>query len=357
MPQFDKDAGSRTVFQYLKLFVALGFNVKFIGDNFHRHEPYTSTLEQLGIEVLYGPYYAKNWKTWIRDNADSIDYVFLNRPHIAPRYLDFIRENTNARIVYYGHDLVFLREKREYRLTGDEATKHSSEAWKTKELDLVRRSDVAYYPSCVEVEELRRIDPTLRVKAIPAYLFENVEVSEYDASSRRDIMFVGGFSHRPNVDAVKWLAEEILPSLVKLVPNIKVRVLGSNAPRELTALADEHLIMEGFVTDEQLENFYRNTRISLVPLRYGAGIKGKVIEALRYGTPVVTTSVGAEGIENAEQVMLIEDDGKKLAEKIARLYYDGEALAKMSFDGVAYIQKNFSPENAIEIIGKDFGLS
>ena len=105
------------------------------------------------------------------------------------------------------------------------------------------------------------------------------------------------------------------------------------------------------------KGFYRTSRIALVPLRYGAGIKGKVIEALRYGTPVVTTSVGSEGIADAESVMLVEDDAKTLAEKLARLYHDGEALAKMSRDGVAYIQNNFSPKNAIEIIGKDFGLS
>lgn len=357
VPQFDRDAGSRTVFQYLKLFVSLGFNVKFIGDNFYRHEPYTSALGQLGIEVLYGPDYAKNWKSWIKQNAKNIDYVFLNRPHIAPRYLDFIRENTDARIIYYGHDLAFLREMREYEITGDAAMKRSSEEWKPKELELMRKSDVAYYPSYVEVEEIGKIDPEIRVKAIPAYLFEGIEAPNYDADARRDIMFVGGFSHRPNVDAVKWLAEEVLPALLKHDPDVKIHILGSNAPNEVKALANEHLIMEGFVTDEQLEEFYRTSRISLVPLRYGAGIKGKVIESLRYGTPVVTTSVGAEGIVDAEEVMLVEDDGRVLAEKLARLYHDKEALARMSRDGVDYIQKNFSPQNAIEIIGDDFGLS
>ena len=310
----------------------------------------------MGIEVLYGPDYSKNWKSWIKDNADSIDYVFLNRPHIAPRYLDFIRENTKARIIYYGHDLAFLREMREYEITGDASMKRSSEDWQPKELDLMRRSDMAYYPSYVEVEEIGKIDPEIRVKAIPAYLFEDVSHEGYDFDARRDIMFIGGFSHRPNVDAVKWLAEEILPELTKLDPEIKIHILGSNAPKEVTSLASKHLIMEGFVTDEQLAEFYRTCRISFVPLRYGAGIKGKVIEALRYGIPVVTTSVGAEGIENAEGVMLVEDDAKTLAEKIAALYRDKDALTAMSVGGVEYIKKNFSPKNAIEIIGEDFGL-
>lgn len=356
VPHFDKDAGSRTVFQYLKLFVKAGFNVKFIGDNFYQHEPYTTVLQQMGIEVLYGPECANNWKQWIRDNAEHFDYVFLNRPHIAPKYLDFIRQNTKAKIMYYGHDLAFLREMREYEITGDASFRDSAIEWQPKELALMRSADMAYYPSYVEVDEIHNIDPDIKVKAIPAYLFEDVKWEGYDFDSRKDIMFIGGFGHRPNVDAVKWIANEILPELLKLLPDVKIHILGSNAPKEVLALANEHLIIEGFVTDEQLEWFYRNVRISLVPLRYGAGIKGKVVEAMRFGTPVVTTSTGAEGIPNADQAMVIEDDSKALAEKLAALYNDPEKLAAMSRNCISYIQGNYSPSNAISVIGPEFDL-
>lgn len=356
VPHFDKDAGSRTVFQYLKLFVNAGFNVKFIGDNFYQHEPYTTALQQMGIEVLYGPECANNWKQWIKDNAEHFDYVFLNRPHIAPKYLDFIRQNTKARIMYYGHDLAFLREMREFEITGDASFRDSAIEWQPKELALMRMADMAYYPSYVEVDEIHSIAPDIQVKAIPAYLFENVQWEGYDFNSRKDIMFIGGFGHRPNVDAVKWLANEILPELLKLLPDIKIHILGSNAPKEVLALANDHLIIEGFVTDEQLEWFYRNVRISLVPLRYGAGIKGKVVEAMRFGTPVVTTSTGAEGIPNAERAMVIEDDAKVLAEKLAALYTDSEKLTAMSQNCISYIQDNYSPSNAISVIGPEFDL-
>lgn len=356
VPQFDKDAGSRTVFQYLKLFANAGFNVKFIGDNFYQHEPYTTALQQMGIEVLYGPECANNWKQWIKDNAEHFDYVFLNRPHIAPKYLEFIRQNTNARIMYYGHDLAFLREMREYEITGDASFRDSAIEWKPKELALMRASDMAYYPSYVEVDEIHAIDPDIRVKAIPAYLFDNVQWEGYDFENRKDIMFIGGFGHRPNVDAVKWIAEEILPELLNYLPDVKIHILGSNAPKEVLALANEHLIIEGFVTDEQLEWFYRNCRISLVPLRYGAGIKGKVVEAMRFGTPVVTTTTGAEGIPNAEDAMLIEDDAHALAERLAKLYENEDALVAMSRNCIGYIQDNYSPRNAISVIGPEFDL-
>jgi glycosyltransferase involved in cell wall biosynthesis len=97
-------------------------------------------------------------------------------------------------------------------------------------------------------------------------------------------------------------------------------------------------------------------RISLVPLRYGAGIKGKVVEAMRFGTPVVTTSTGAEGIPDAEKAMLIEDDGKELARKLAELYNDAEKLVSMSENCIGYIQDNYSPSNAIRVIGPEFDL-
>jgi len=356
VPHFDKDAGSRTVYQYLKLFVNLGFNVKFIGDNFFRHEPYTTALQQMGIEVLYGPEAAQHWQDWILENAEHIDYVFLNRPHIAPKYLDFIRKNTKARIIYYGHDLAFLRGMREYEITGDKQFLEEAQTWQPRELELMRKSDMAYYPSYVEVDEIHKLDEAIGVKAIPAYLFEDVQWAGYDFASRKDIMFIGGFGHRPNVDAVKWVASDILPRLLEKLPDIKIHILGSNAPQDVLNLANEHLIIEGFVTDEQLAEFYQTSRLSLVPLRYGAGIKGKVIEAMRFGTPVVTTPTGAEGIPNAEDALAIEETAEALAERIVELYNDGEALTRMSRNSIDYIQKNYSPENAVAVIGPEFDL-
>lgn len=356
VPTFDQDAGSRTVFQYLKLFVSKGYNVKFIGDNFQRSEPYTTVLQQMGIEVLYGPEYAYGWQDWIRRNAPYIGYAFVNRPHIAPKYIDALREYTGARIIYYGHDLCFLREMRESELTGDEKLRQSALAWKEKELAVMSKADMAYYPSYVEVEEIHRIDPGIKVKAIPAYLFENVEWEGYDFDARRDIMFIGGFNHRPNVDAALWAAEEILPRLLERLPDVKIHVLGSHPPKEVLDLQNEHFIVECFVTDEQLQNFYRESRISLVPLRYGAGIKGKVIEAMRYGTPVVTTPIGAEGIADAGEVAAIQETAEGIAACIASLYSDASRLTEMSRRSIEYVKENFSNQNAVNVIAPEFDM-
>lgn len=356
VPHYDKDAGSRTVYQYLQLFVNQGFSVKFIGDNFFAHQPYTDTLQQMGVEVLYGPYYAKHWKDWLKENGKDIGYVFLNRPHISVKYIDAVREFTNARVIYYGHDLHFLREKREYELTGDAALLQSSADWEKKELDLILAADMAYYPSYVEEQAIHEIAPQAKVKAIPAYLFSDVEESEYHFDKRKDLMFIGGFGHRPNVDAVKWLANEIMPALVKKLPDIRVYILGSNPPEEVKQLATENLLIKGFVTDEELQEYYQNCRISIVPLRYGAGIKGKVIEAMRFGTPVMTTSVGAEGIKGAESILDIADETADFVEQLAALYQNEAELVRRSKASYQYIRDNFSFENAKKVIGPEFDL-
>ncbi len=356
VPQYDKDAGSRTVFQYLKMFVDKGYNVKFIGDNFYRHEPYTTTLQQMGIEVLYGPYYAQNWKKWIQKNSGYIQYVFLNRPHIAVKYIDFIRENTQAKIIYYGHDLHFLREMRKYELTRDEQTLAESKDWREKELSLMKQSDVVYYPSNVETAAIKKIDDQINAKAIVAYIYENVEPKEYHFDERKDIMFIGGFTHTPNVDAVLWFGREIMPGIIEKIPDMKWYVMGSNPPQAVIEMAGDNIIVKGFVSDEELEDHYSRCRMSVVPLRYGAGIKGKVVEAMRYGMPVVTTPVGAEGITGAEEILCIADDARTLADEIIDKYNNMQYLEQISAKSYEYIQSNFSQENAWDVVKDDFGM-
>ncbi len=357
VPTFDKDAGSKTVYQYIKLFVEHGFNVKLIGDNFYQAQPYSTIFQQMGVEVLYGIYYKNNWKKWIKDNCKYFDFFFLNRPHISLKYVDFIRENTSAKIMYYGHDLHFLREYREYELTGDILCKENFKVWKQKELSLMKKVDYVYYPSIVEKNAIKEIDKNINVKVIPAYIFDGIKYSGYETAKRKDLIFIGGFSHKPNLDGVFWFVGKIFPKVKKIISDIKIYILGSNVPEKLKNISDESIIVHGFVTDEQLNEFYSNCRISVVPLRYGAGIKGKVIEAMKNGVPVVTTSIGAEGIIGAENILSIEDDETKFADAIINLYNNYEKLEEISKKSFDYIVDNFSSKSVLQIIKEDFNIS
>jgi GT2 family glycosyltransferase len=353
VPQFDMDAGSVTNFQYLKLFINLGYNVKFISSNYFKHEPYTGILEQMGIEVLYGLYYANNWKRWIKTNGKYIDYAYLNRPYIAVKYINEIRKYTNAKIIYYGHDLHFLREQREYKIKKEKRFLRSSIKWKKKELELMKKADMSYYPSQIEVDEIKKENQFINVKAIPAYIYENKPKKERKFEKTKDIMFIGGFNHKPNVDGVLWYVNEIYPELKKIRPDIKTYIIGSNAPEEILELNTGNIIITGYVTGEQLVEYYTNCRLSVVPLRYGAGIKGKIIEAMYYQTPVITTTIGAEGIKEAENCLFIKDDPLDFAEEILRVYDNFDLLSEVSVKEIDIVNKTFTMSAAKNIILDD----
>ena len=354
VPQFDKDAGSKTTFQYLKMFVMKGYSVKFIGDNFYQDEPYTSVLQQMGIEVLYGPWYAEHWKEWILENKNYIDFAYLNRPHITIKYIDFLKENTNIKCIYYGHDLHFLRLRREYELTGNTEKLEESKEWMEKELYIMRRADISYYPSFVEEEEIHKIDPEIKVKAITAYVYETFQSKiEKDFTKREGIVFVGGFGHPPNVDAVLWFAEEIYPLIQKKL-DIPFYIVGSKPTDAIRKLASEKIIVKGFVSEEELSKMYHDCKLVVVPLRYGAGVKGKVVEALYYGTPMVTTPVGAEGIQGVEDIIEIAEKPEDFANAVVELYEDNERLAETVDNYQKYVKSNFSIEAVWKVIEEDF---
>lgn len=357
VPTWDKDAGSKTTFMYLKMLLAKGYEVKFLGANYHHDEPYSTVLQQMGIEILYGGRMEVDIWTWIDKHAKDIQLVYLNRPHIAAKYIDYIREHTALNIVFYGHDLHFLRLRREFELTGDMETREKSQYWKSVEFGIMHKTDMNYYPSQIEIDAINDIDPTVKAKAITAYVYDEFHTPvESDFAKREGILFVGGFAHPPNKDGLLWFAEKIWPRIRMSIPDAKLYVVGSNADEDVLALdsIDNGICIKGFVSEEELRELYDMTRMVIVPLRYGAGVKGKTVEALYYGSPIVTTSVGAEGIPNAETVMKIADDEYDFADAVTNLYKDVDALSSMSLKALEYIKQNNSIDAAWEIIKEDF---
>ena len=355
VPTFDKDAGSKTTFQYIKMFIERGYVVKFLPDNFAKSEPYTSILEQMGVEVLYGNEMRTNIFEWIENNQANIDIAYLNRPHIATKYIDFIKEKNDIKVIYYGHDLHFLRERREYELTGDVERKNASAYWKSMELDLMRKASISYYPSNLEVDYIHTFDKKINAKAITAYVFEKFGNIDYNPDIREGVLFVGGFSHPPNADALKYFLDNMWDEIYAQI-KAPFYIVGSNATDEIKALHNESkgIIFKGFVSEEELKELYEKVRLVVVPLRYGAGVKGKVIEALYYNDPVITTSVGAEGIDNSYNQMLVADEPGDFVEKCVNLYNDKEALKAMSKAADDYVRNKHSIEAVWEIIREDF---
>ena len=354
VPTPDRDAGSKTTFMYRKMLVEKGYHITFLGDNFYREEPYTQALQQLGIFVLYGLEYAQHWKEWLTEHAQYFDVFYLNRPHITIKYIDFINELPHkGKVIYYGHDLHFLRTRREYELTNDEDKLKESGEWEKQELYIMRHADINYYPSVLEEEAIHEIDPSIPVKAITAYVFDHFNDISYDSKKREGLLFVGGFGHGPNIDAVLWFVEHIYPEVYART-HAPFYIVGAKAPKEITEIRQEGVVVKGFVSEEELQQLYLSCRVAVVPLRYGAGVKGKVVEALYYGIPIVTTSVGAEGIAGVEQIAVVKDEEEELIQAISAIYEDADTLKDMSRRDLQYVQEHFSTEAVWNIIKDDF---
>ena len=147
---------------------------------------------------------------------------------------------------------------------------------------------------------------------------------------------------------------EIWPFVAKQNPQMKFYIVGSNPSEQIKALHSERVIVTGFISDEELETLYTSCRLVVAPLRYGAGVKGKIVEAIYYQIPVVTTSIGAEGLENVSEVILVASDAKEFIDKINDTYSDYEKWNKLAKHSKDYIQKYFSEKAAINIIQEDF---
>ena len=355
VPTWDKDAGSKLDYQYMKLFKSVGYKVKFLGDNFAHEEPYTSELQQMGIEVLYGNTMQAGIWQWIDKNKTFLNIAYLNRPHIATKYIDYFRDNTDVKVIYFGHDLHSLRLMREYELNHDENTREDAEYWHNIEYGVMRKADASYFPSEVEAEIVRKEDPTINVKGITAYVYDESAVLDEDYANKQGLLFVGGFGHPPNKDGLLWFANEILPKIRARIPDVVLNVAGSKADEEVLALNNRPDInVLGFVTIEQLDELYRKNRVVVVPLRFGAGVKGKVVEALHAGAAVVTTSCGAEGIPEAETALHIQDTEDGFAEDVINLYNNSYDIENMSRRAVQFIKDYYSPEGAWNKIRDDF---
>lgn len=356
VPTYDRDAGSKTTYQYIKMFLNKGYVVKFLGDNYLHEEPYSTAFQQMGIEILYGQEYQVGIWNWLKDHGDDIAVAYLNRPHIAVKYIDYIRENTSMKVIYYGHDLHFLREGREFALTGDKERRQAAEYWKSIEMSLMYKADISYYPSYIERDAIKAVDEEIPVKDIVAYVYDSFrETIADDFAKREGLLFVGGFAHPPNADAVLWFAGEVYP-LIRREMEIPFYVVGSKVTDEIKALEQpgNGIIIKGFVSEEELEELYASCRLVVVPLRYGAGVKGKVIEALYNGAPIVTTSIGAEGIPDAEDVMVVEDAPDAFAAATVALYRDTEACGTMCRKTQTYIKEHYSVDAAWQVIEEDF---
>ncbi len=210
-----------------------------------------------------------------------------------------------------------------------------------RELALVRETDCTITHSHFEAEVLARLVPEAPVLVWPL-MFAH-QGTQADFASRRDVVFLGGYRHHPNVDAVEYFVADIFPLLRSAQPDLRFIVAGANPTPAVRALAGEAVEVTGLVED--LRDVLDRARVFVCPLRVGAGVKGKVMSALAYGIPIVSTAVGVEGTELVpEEHFLLASGPEDFARQILRLYHDPDLWERLSLAGQALIRETYSPE-------------
>jgi O-antigen biosynthesis protein len=362
VPEPDKDAGSNAAFQHMLSLQRLGYKVTFIpGDNMARIDPYTAALQRRGIECLYHPFYFSA-EDIFRKQPVPVELVYLHRYSNASKYAGMVRQHLpKARILYNVADLHFLRVARQAELEDDPQLHAKAEQLKRLELGAMSFVDCVIVHSQVEAELLRQLAPDVAVQVIPW----TVPLRDIGADSRKNpgpnaarkpaIAFVGGYRHPPNVDAAKWAAQSIMPALRKQVPGIELLLVGSHMPAEISRLAATDIVPLGYVPS--LDGVFERVRLTIAPLRFGAGLKGKVLESMAAGIPCVMTKVAAEGIDlPAELEGLVADEPAALAEIIATLCRDDARYQRAATACRAHIAANYSPERIDGLIRGACGL-
>ena len=287
----------------------------------------------MGVEVIYG---AANFKNFMKKNGEFFDYALLTRTHISINYIGTIRKYI-SKLIYFAPDLEFLREKR--RMEMENESQKNLKKIKDREFYLLRNSDVIGIHSPVEKELILTELPDAKVSHVPLPIAK-ITATSTPFEKRNHLLFVGS-SHPPSIDAINYFIEGIMPILKEKLPGCKMCVVGGISRDKIKEPHNDNVIFAGFVKD--LLPYFEDSRIYVAPLRYGAGIKGKVLEAMSYGLAVVTTSVGAEGIGLTDgENVLIADDAEAFVESIARIYNDKRLWEKISKNGQRYVEKNFS---------------
>jgi glycosyltransferase involved in cell wall biosynthesis len=342
-PRPDKDSGSVTAFQYMKILSELGFRVTFVPQNLLWGNKHSRALQRLGVEVIFSPYETSS-RNFVLERAGEFDMVLLSRAPIGGELIDEVRNRyPNLPIVFDTVDIHHLRMFRQYDLEQDWSLWEAAAKMKELELNAIRQSDLTLLVSNAEAEYLNyEIGPFPHV-VLP--LIYEPYIARNQFSGRKDVAFIGGFRHTPNVDAVEHLVQDIWPLFRKLKTGAKLHIVGSHMPKDFARFACEDIIPVGYV--EHLEPYMEKIRLSVAPLRYGAGVKGKVGNSLRMAVPVVATSIALEGMGLVPDVHVkAASDPESFAVAMHELYCNELIWNTISSNGQKQVMKIFGVETA-----------
>jgi O-antigen biosynthesis protein len=341
-PRPSHDSGSLRIFSLMKLFRDDNCAVSFISMDFEFSDISTPSLEAAGIQ---SPHHhstqEKNILAWLKKNAGNFNLIIVSRVAVMDSLYAVLRKYAPAaRLIFDTVDLHFLRETSEAALKQSSFLDKQAKLSREKELNLIQHCDETWVVSETELLLLNSICPEKTIRAISN--IHAIYEQKNHFQQRQDIIFVGNFRHPPNHDGLQWFIESCWPLLSAELPDMKLHVIGAGlGVSQQQALQKNNIVFHGHVGD--IQTVLDTARINIAPLRYGAGAKGKISQALACGLPTVATDIAADGMWlQHEASVLIASTAEHFADNIKRLYTDEIIWRKISGNGLKIAKQHFS---------------
>lgn len=347
-PTPDRDAGSYAAIQEMKLILALGFNITFVPVDLQYKIKYTAQIQALGVEVLYRPFFRQVGDVILRE-MPNVSGIYVTRYNVAAQFMRLLKRTfPDVPIIFNNADLHFLREIRSALTMNNQKGLETALTTRQNELEVINQVDAVL--SYTETEKAVITSHLLENKKLftcPWVLEKKHEVHTF--SERVGIAFLGGFKHLPNVQAVDFFVNQVMPLLVSKAPHIKLQIYGSNMPDRFFDYQSDNIEIVGFV--ENLEDIFHHCRIFIAPLLAGAGIKGKVLESLSYGVPCVLSPIAAEGTGLTHGLTtMIADSPKEWVDSICGLYTNERQWNQISKNQNILVESEYSFEHGKKVM-------
>ncbi|WP_075342534.1 glycosyltransferase [Tenacibaculum agarivorans] len=350
-------AGSRML-QLMNVFLENNYKITFASPAQKGNK--ALNLVELGVDEVQIELNSSSFDDFISDLNPHI--VIFDRFMMEEQFGWRVAENCPDAIrVLDTEDLHFLRKIRHQQLKkgeefSNEALLQSDDT--KREIASILRCDLSLIISTYEMELLKNVfsineNLLLYLPFLLDKINQEAVDSWYSFEDRKHFIFIGNYFHKPNVDTVLQL-KQIWKRIRKKLPDAEIHIYGAYLTQQIQQLHQpkEGFIVKGYAVDAQ--EVVRKAKVVLAPIRFGAGIKGKLTEAMLSGTPSITTSIGAEGMhEDLPWNGFVEDDLEVFVEKAVEVYTDKNLWEKSQQNGIAIINTMYDKEKLAKIFIQD----
>ncbi|MGL5111456.1 MAG: glycosyltransferase [Flavobacterium sp.] len=328
IPTHDKDSGSNRLKEIMSAFLELGYHVTLVCQYAYNNNTYIPFYQKMGINVFFEHKQYTGYTKYLLDQRLTPALVWFYGPVVFMKHIKTVKKIfPDTEMVYDMVDIHHLRHKRAIELCPSKiSTRKKFLKYRKLELNASKLADYVITISEFEKDYMKSICDQVKLKTISNVHYLKIKKEETSSfEERKDLLFIGS-THTPNIDALYFLYHEIMPKVWKEYPEIKVNVIG-NVDAEIKDIQHPNFVFHGFVP--QIEQFFITNKLMIAPLRYGAGVKGKIGQSFEFHLPLVTTSIGAEGMKIVDnENAFVANSAIDFAEKIITLYTDKEIWTK-----------------------------